>query len=177
MSFLSSRIAQSFRAPLRAAVAARPSMTSVATRTMSASALRLSEHHEPLIQGSGAPNGAVPTDEEQSTGLERFELMGKHQGIDVFDMTQLQADRRGTMSDPIIIKSMVRVYKTRLIQYPVVHIGCTGYPADSQETVWITLTADKEYHRCVRSGNGAYRTRMLLTAVYKLELVGNAEHH
>ncbi len=43
----------------------------------------------------GAEPGTVPTDLDQSTGLERFEIMGKMQGIDVFDMKPLDASRKG----------------------------------------------------------------------------------
>ena len=32
---------------------------------------------------------------DQSTGLERFEILGKMQGIDVFDMKPLDASRKG----------------------------------------------------------------------------------
>lgn len=43
----------------------------------------------------GAEPGTVPTDLEQSTGLERFEILGKMQGVDVFDMRPLDASRKG----------------------------------------------------------------------------------
>ena len=43
----------------------------------------------------GALPGTVPTDLEQATGLERLELLGKMQGIDVFDMKPLDASRKG----------------------------------------------------------------------------------
>lgn len=43
----------------------------------------------------GALPGTVPTDYEQATGLERLELLGKMQGIDVFDMKPLDASRKG----------------------------------------------------------------------------------
>jgi len=43
----------------------------------------------------GASEGTVPTDLEQATGLERFEIMGKMQGVDVFDMKPLDASRKG----------------------------------------------------------------------------------
>ena len=43
----------------------------------------------------GAEPGTVPTDLDQSTGLERFEILGKMQGIDVFDMKPLDASRKG----------------------------------------------------------------------------------
>ncbi len=48
--------------------------------------------------GPGAAVGTVPTDLEQATGLERLEILGKMQGIDVFDMKPLDASRLGTFS-------------------------------------------------------------------------------
>lgn len=44
----------------------------------------------------GAKVGTVPTDAEQSTGLERLEILGKMQGVDIFDMKPLDASRLGT---------------------------------------------------------------------------------
>jgi cytochrome c oxidase subunit 5b len=43
----------------------------------------------------GAEPGTIPTDLEQATGLERLEILGKMQGIDIFDMSPLPSDRRG----------------------------------------------------------------------------------
>jgi cytochrome c oxidase subunit 5b len=45
----------------------------------------------------GAQPGTVPTDAEQATGLERLEILGKMQGIDIFDMRPLDASRLGTL--------------------------------------------------------------------------------
>lgn len=47
------------------------------------------------LLGPGAAPGTIPTDLEQATGLERFEILGKMQGIDVFDMRPLDASRIG----------------------------------------------------------------------------------
>lgn len=44
----------------------------------------------------GAQPGTIPTDLEQATGLERLEILGKMQGIDIFDMRPLDASRKGT---------------------------------------------------------------------------------
>lgn len=52
-------------------------------------------HSEADLLGPGAKEGSVPTDLDQATGLERFEIMGKMQGIDVFDMKPLDASRKG----------------------------------------------------------------------------------
>lgn len=43
----------------------------------------------------GAQPGTIPTDLEQATGLERLEILGKMQGIDVFDMRPLDSSRKG----------------------------------------------------------------------------------
>lgn len=52
--------------------------------------------------GPGAPDGTVPTDLEQATGLERLELLGKLEGKDIFDMTPLDSSRKGTqLSAPL----------------------------------------------------------------------------
>lgn len=46
----------------------------------------------------GAAPGTIPTDLEQATGLERLEILGKMQGVDIFDMKPLDASRKGTFS-------------------------------------------------------------------------------
>lgn len=46
--------------------------------------------------GPGAAPGTVPTDLEQSTGLERLEILGKMDGVDIFDMRPLDASRKGS---------------------------------------------------------------------------------
>ena len=43
----------------------------------------------------GAKPGTVPTDVDHATGIERLELIGKMQGIDIFDMRPLDASRKG----------------------------------------------------------------------------------
>jgi hypothetical protein len=45
--------------------------------------------------------------ENQATGLERFELLGKLDGVDVFDMKPLKVERLGTMKEPISVYSLV----------------------------------------------------------------------
>lgn len=50
-----------------------------------------------LIPPGGKP-GTVPTDYLQATGLERLELIGKMQGIDIFDMRPLDASRKGMLA-------------------------------------------------------------------------------
>jgi cytochrome c oxidase subunit 5b len=52
------------------------------------------ETEEDLLPPGAVP-GTVPTDLEQATGLERLEILGKMQGVDIFDMKPLDASRKG----------------------------------------------------------------------------------
>ncbi|KAF1837110.1 COX5B-domain-containing protein [Decorospora gaudefroyi] len=109
----------------------------------------------------GAKPGTVPTDAEQATGLERLEILGKMQGIDIFDMRPLDASRLGTMKDPITVNSAGNE------QY----VGCTGCPADSHNVLWITLTREEPKSRCMECGS-----------VYEMHYVGppddgHSHHH
>ncbi|KAK3067213.1 Cytochrome c oxidase subunit 4, partial [Teratosphaeriaceae sp. CCFEE 6253] len=54
-------------------------------------------HGEQDLLPPGGTPGTVPTDLEQATGLERLEILGKMQGVDIFDMRPLDASRKGTM--------------------------------------------------------------------------------
>ncbi|KAL2189241.1 COX5B-domain-containing protein [Thermothelomyces heterothallicus CBS 203.75] len=112
---------------------------------------------EDLI-GPGAAPGTVPTDLEQATGLERLEILGKMEGVDVFDMRPLDASRRGTLENPILVRSAGEE------QYA----GCTGFPADSHNVLWLTMTRERPVTRCTECGN-----------VYKMEYVGpeHVDHH
>lgn len=87
-------------------VVARPTTVS---RAFSAYAPRLSDHGhvEPSIFGSGAKAGSVPTDLEQATGLERFELLYKLKGEEAFSTAPLEVTRLGTLADPIEVFSLV----------------------------------------------------------------------
>lgn len=83
--------------------------------------------NEDDLIGPGAAPGTVPTDLEQSTGLERLEILGKMEGVDIFDMRPLDSSRKGTVDNPIMVKSAGDE------QYA----GCTGYPADSHVVHWL----------------------------------------
>ncbi|KAF8419907.1 cytochrome c oxidase subunit VB [Tirmania nivea] len=104
----------------------------------------------------GAPAGTVPTDFEQATGLERLEILGKMEGVDIFDMRPLDASRKGTMQDPIVIQSFGEER----------YLGCTGCPADSHDTIWLTVSRDRPLERCPECGG-----------VYKMEYLGPADNH
>ncbi|KAH0827201.1 hypothetical protein AYO21_07668 [Fonsecaea monophora] len=104
----------------------------------------------------GAAPGTVPTDLEQATGLERLEILGKMQGIDIFDMSPLPSDRIGTFEDPIAVKSAGAEYQ----------VGCTGSPADSHNVKWLVMTRDRPFERCPECGS-----------VYRMDYVGAPDSH
>lgn len=92
--------------------------------------------------GSGAAEGTVPTDLEQETGLARLELLGLREGIDVFDRRPLDASRKGTVADPIVVDSYEN-YR---------YVGCTGSPAGSHAVQWLKPTTEK-IARCWECGS------------------------
>ncbi|RBR20704.1 uncharacterized protein FIESC28_05221 [Fusarium coffeatum] len=106
--------------------------------------------------GPGAAPGTVPTDLEQSTGLERLEILGKMEGVDIFDMRPLEATRLGTMKDPIMVRSAGEEQ----------FAGCTGFPVDSHTVNWLGLTRERPIERCPECGS-----------VYKMDYVGPQDDH
>jgi len=144
-----------FHAALRpVAFAARSAFKpSFAARAISTSKVRLSGHAAPPVFGEGAKPGEVPTDENQSTGLERIQLLGEIEGVEVFDSQPLDSSRVGTLADPVKVLS----YEPERI------IGCTGAPAESHELLWLNLTSQKN-RRCPECGS-----------VYALDYQGAAE--
>ncbi|KAK6909691.1 cytochrome c oxidase subunit 5b [Kwoniella mangroviensis CBS 10435] len=121
----------------------RPIVAQQPLRAFSVSVNRSAGHGPPQLLGPGAKAGEVPTDEAQSTGIERFELLGKLEGVDVFDMKPLEITRLGTIENPIPVYSL----------YPQRQVGCTGYPADSHDTIWLNLTTENKYARCPECGS------------------------
>jgi cytochrome c oxidase subunit 5b len=146
---------QSVRAFSRSCYALNAKVTHHKEQTVSTS-LDQVDGPESLF-GPGGKDNAVPTDFEQSTGLERLELLGKLKGIDVFDSQVLDSSRKGTMADPIIIDSYDHER----------YIGCTGSPAGSHEIHWLRPRIEKP-GRCWECGS-----------VYKLNYIGveDEEHH
>ncbi|KAF8558140.1 COX5B-domain-containing protein [Imleria badia] len=133
--------------------AARPA-NSTPFRALSTTAARRSGAPPPQLFGSGGKTGEIPTDEQQATGLERFQLMGEMEGYDAFDLQPLDSSRVGTLQDPIKVHSL----DTERI------VGCTGSPAESHELHWFTLRQHKT-RRCPECGSA-----------YKLDYHG-PEHH
>ncbi|GMM31468.1 cytochrome c oxidase subunit IV [Martiniozyma asiatica (nom. inval.)] len=148
-----------FRQSLRLARTTRFFSTSTIARNTPKEfkvATSLSEVHTKYdLIGKGAKEGEVPTDIQQATGLERLELLGKLEGIEVFETEPLDSSRKGTMADPIMIDSYDDFR----------YVGCTGSPAGSHVVMWLKPTTEK-VARCWECGS-----------VYKLNYLGNGESH
>ncbi|RAO71309.1 uncharacterized protein BHQ10_007321 [Talaromyces amestolkiae] len=136
------------RAPVRAFTKARPFTSSVSCFDNKLNVpgkiipYEDVKTEDDLLPPGGKP-GQVPSDLEQATGLERLELLGKMRGIDMFDMRPLDASRKGTLEDPILVNGAGDE------QYA----GCTGYPADSHIVNWLTVSRERPIERCLECGN------------------------
>ncbi|KAI8970378.1 cytochrome c oxidase subunit VB-domain-containing protein [Mycotypha africana] len=145
----------------RAAIRAAPIAARTSVRPFSVFGARLSGavgHPSESNLGPGSEDGKVPTDLEQATGLERQELLAKLEGKEFFDLEPLNMTHIGTKSNPIVVKS----------HDPIRFVGCTGFPAESHEVIWINLDKSHEYDRCPECGS-----------VFKMDFVGaeDAHHH
>ncbi|VBB87283.1 Putative cytochrome c oxidase polypeptide IV [Podospora comata] len=150
------------------AIARRAAVAPAVRRSLATSAVRRDAVPDSKIKGikevktvddlfgPGAPAGTVPTDVEQSTGLERLEILGKMESVDVFDMRPLDASRLGTLSNPVLVRSAGEEQ----------FAGCTGVPADSHNVIWLGMTRERPVERCPECGS-----------VYKMEYVGPQEDH
>ncbi|KAG0167754.1 Cytochrome c oxidase subunit 4 [Apophysomyces sp. BC1015] len=147
----------------RAAVRAAPLAVRASSRPFSVLGARLSgavAHNDVEKNlGPGAAPGTVPTDVEQATGLERLEILAKLEGREYFDTAPLNMTHHGTFENPMVVKS----------HDPVRFVGCTGYPAESHETIWISVDKSHGHDRCPECGS-----------VFSLDFVGSeddAHHH
>ncbi|KAG6809800.1 hypothetical protein H0H92_014703 [Tricholoma furcatifolium] len=150
-----------FRSAVRAArpalLAARSNLKPRGLRAIHSTARRSESHGPapPQLYGSGGKPGEVPSDVEQATGLERLQLLGELEGVQVFDTAPLDSSRIGTKTNPILVPC----YDVERI------IGCTGSPADSHDVLWFNLTQERQA-RCSECGS-----------VYQLDVqAGPLEH-
>jgi cytochrome c oxidase subunit 5b len=82
-----------------------------------ASSSRIYSEPPPALLGPGSKSGAVPTDFEQATGLERLQLLGLMEGIDVFNTGPLIMTKMGTLKEPVIVPSYVRQSNCLAMQF------------------------------------------------------------
>lgn len=120
-------------------------------------ATKLSEVTGPdgSLIGPGAQPGTIPSDMDQATGLERFELLGKMEGVDVFDMENPVFEGKGTMADPYVVPTYIG-YR---------YVGCRGKDDQDHKPYWMKVEEDKP-GRCWRCG-----------LVFAAKYVGEPGHH
>uniref|UniRef100_A0A1D1YQE4 Cytochrome c oxidase subunit 4, mitochondrial n=1 Tax=Anthurium amnicola TaxID=1678845 RepID=A0A1D1YQE4_9ARAE len=102
--------------------------------------------------GPGAKTGTVADDIEHATGIERAELLSKLEGKELYDLSPLEITAVGTKKDPVMVKSVD----------PARYVGCTGFPVDTHELVWLTVEKHHEFDRCPECGQ-----------VFKLDFIGS----
>lgn len=91
--------------------------------------------------GPGAKPGTIPTDLDQATGLERFEILGKREGVDVFDLENPITEGTGTPQDPYLVPTYIG-YR---------YVGCKGKDGDEHKPYWMKVE-DGKLSRCWQCG-------------------------
>ncbi|KAI5951482.1 COX4 [Candida jiufengensis] len=91
--------------------------------------------------GPGSKPGVIPTDLDQATGLQRLELLGKREGIDVFDMEMPITEGKGTMADPFLVPTYIG-YR---------YVGCKGTSQLDHKPYWMKVEEGKT-SRCWQCG-------------------------
>lgn len=92
--------------------------------------------------GPGAKEGTIPTDLDQATGLERFEILGKLEGVDVFDTENPVFEGKGTMPEPYLVPTYIG-YR---------YVGCSGKEGVLHKPYWMKVE-DGKPSRCWQCGN------------------------
>ncbi|KAI9021937.1 subunit IV of cytochrome c oxidase [Hyaloraphidium curvatum] len=106
----------------------------------------LSEPVYDSVPGFGEP-GKIPTNYEIAVGMERFEMLQKLDGKVTFDhLVPIVAERKPTRKDPLVVRGVDHE----------AYIGCSGFPAESHEPVWLTLKDNGYVYRCPACGS-AYK--------------------
>lgn len=122
---------RSVRPVARSAIrAAKP-----ANRAFSLSAARWSGPASPSLFGEGSKAGEVPTDINQSTGLDRLQTLGNLEGVEVFDLNPLDASRIGTVENPILVYSLVRCVVNKIAAVLYLQTTCRTLSAFSDAVV------------------------------------------
>ncbi|KAJ3123652.1 Cytochrome c oxidase subunit 5B [Nowakowskiella sp. JEL0407] len=84
---------------------------------------------EPVIPGF-REEGQIAGNFELATGVERYEYLKKLKGEDPWeDFHPVILSKPATVADPVIITGSDAER----------YIGCTGFPVDTHETVWLTI--------------------------------------
>lgn len=105
--------------------------------------------------GPGAKPGTIPTDLDQATGLERAEILGKLEGVDIFDLEKPITEGKGTFQDPYLVPTYIG-YR---------YVGCRGKNGEDHKAYWMKVEEDK-VARCWQCGTA-----------YTAQFLGEPGHH
>ncbi|KAK5669592.1 hypothetical protein BDV3_003691 [Batrachochytrium dendrobatidis] len=98
---------------------------------------------EERVPGFREPD-QIATNYELSAGVERYEYLKMLKGEDPWeDLQPIVLTEAGTIKKPIIVRGID----------PERYVGCTGFPADSHEAVWLTVRPHGGVDRCPHCGN------------------------
>lgn len=111
------------------------------------------------ITGPGAKPGTIPSDFEQSVGVERLELLSQLAGKQIFSSAQPLAHPRGlevkgTLNEPVLVESIEAVGPEGRI------VGCSGQPRGSHEIGFFLVRSAKEATRCPECGQ-AFKLKLI----------------
>ncbi|KAJ3115105.1 Cytochrome c oxidase subunit 4 [Phlyctochytrium bullatum] len=112
--------------------------------TFSSSARALGSGSSELPIPGFRSEGQVATNWELATGNERYEYLKRLNKEEPWeDMKPIYLTSLGTKSNPVVIRG----------SDPERYVGCTGFPADSHETIWLTVRPHRGVDRCPHCGN------------------------
>ncbi|KAI8622480.1 hypothetical protein BC830DRAFT_568569 [Chytriomyces sp. MP71] len=95
------------------------------------------------VPGYRAP-GQIAHNWEIATGNERYEYVKRVEGEEPWpEMQPYVLTAKPTAANPFIVHG----------SDPERYVGCTGFPADTHETVWLTLREHRGIDRCPHCGN------------------------
>lgn len=111
------------------------------------------------ITGPGAKEGTIPSDFEQSVGVERLELLSQLAGKQIFSSAEPLAHPRGpevkgSLGEPVLVESIEAVGPEGRI------VGCSGQPRGSHEIGFFWVRSAKEATRCPECGQ-AFKLKLI----------------
>jgi cytochrome c oxidase subunit 5b len=86
-----------------------------------------------VVLGPGGPGNRIATPWEHTVGLERIEYLARMSGRPLYLLDPLRIEHYGTLKEPISVDSVVG---ERIV-------GCTGYPKESHEVVWMLVNGQR----------------------------------
>ncbi|KAI9325068.1 cytochrome c oxidase subunit VB-domain-containing protein [Zopfochytrium polystomum] len=140
------------RAANRSFLARPTALAGVSRRAFSAGFIARgapAHHNEPAATEVPIPgyrkDGEVAKNWELATGNERYELIKNLEGVKnpYENFVPIYLTQKPTTKNPYILRG----------DDPEQYVGCTGFPAESHEQIWLTVRPHKGFDRCPHCGN------------------------